>query len=187
MDPRENDIMLWQSFLQDDASALGVLFKKYYPQLYQYGNKLSKERGLLEDGIQELFIDLWKNRNPVPSVSVKAYLIKALKFKLMKEIGRNNHQSLDQLHDHLFEIPHEAFIVAMQEQKAMSDQLVKALQQLSGRQREVIYLKFYQELNYDEVSEIMNINYQATRNLLCQALKALRKILSNTSVLKVSV
>ncbi|HEY1199844.1 MAG TPA: sigma-70 family RNA polymerase sigma factor, partial [Niastella sp.] len=54
----------------------------------------------------------------------------------------------------------------------------QALGQLSNRQKEIIYLKFYQELNYDEVSEIMNINYQAARNLLYQSIKSLKKLLT---------
>jgi RNA polymerase sigma-70 factor (ECF subfamily) len=60
---------------------------------------------------------------------------------------------------------------------------VQAIDQLSNRQKEIIYLKFYQNLSYEEVSEIMNINYQVARNLLHQAIKAMRKILSGTAVL----
>ena len=56
--------------------------------------------------------------------------------------------------------------------------VLQALDQLSNRQKEIIYLKFYQELNYDEVSEIMNINYQAARNLLYQSIKSLKKLLT---------
>jgi RNA polymerase sigma factor (sigma-70 family) len=55
---------------------------------------------------------------------------------------------------------------------------VQALAQLSNRQKEIIYLKFYQELNYEEVSEIMNINYQAARNLLYQSIKSIKKLLT---------
>jgi RNA polymerase sigma-70 factor (ECF subfamily) len=57
--------------------------------------------------------------------------------------------------------------------------VLQALDQLSNRQKEIIYLKFYQELNYEEVSEIMNINYQAARNLLYQSIKSLKKLLTH--------
>jgi RNA polymerase sigma factor (sigma-70 family) len=56
--------------------------------------------------------------------------------------------------------------------------VLQALAQLSNRQKEIIYLKFYQELNYEEVSDIMNINYQAARNLLYQSIKSLKKLLT---------
>jgi RNA polymerase sigma-70 factor (ECF subfamily) len=61
--------------------------------------------------------------------------------------------------------------------------VLQALGQLSNRQKEIIYLKFYQELNYDEVSEIMNINYQAARNLLYQSIKSLKKLLTTLTFL----
>ena len=184
LSPREDDIALWESFLADDAASFGCLFKKYYPHLFQYGMKVCKEKLLLEDTIQELFIDLWRKRNPVPTISVKAYLIKALKYKLLKEFGKENHHSIeDYEQDHLFEIPHETFLIARQEDKEKSERIIKALQQLSNRQKEIIYLKFYQGLDYEDVSTIMNINYQATRNLLYQAIKSLKKILFNTSLL----
>ena len=56
--------------------------------------------------------------------------------------------------------------------------VLQALAQLSNRQKEIIYLKYYQELSYDEVSEIMNINYQVARNLLYQSIKSLKKLLT---------
>ena len=61
------------------------------------------------------------------------------------------------------------------------------VEQLSHRQKEIIYLKFYQNLSYDEVSSIMNINYQAARNLLYQAIKALKKIMIVVSGLHLTI
>jgi RNA polymerase sigma factor (sigma-70 family) len=55
-----------------------------------------------------------------------------------------------------------------------------ALGRLSNRQKEIIYLKYYQNLSYEEVSEIMNINYQVARNLLYQAIKSLKSLLAGT-------
>ena len=182
LNPKADDIILWESFLNDNAASLGELFKKYYSSLFQYGTKQVRERAIVEDAIQELFLDLWRNKNPIPNTSIKAYLFKALKYKLLKQLANHEHQSLDTVQqDHLFEIPYEAFLISAQDNKERTEQVLKALQQLSNRQKEVIYLKFYQELEYEEIGQIMNINYQATRNLMYQAVKSLRKLLSNFS------
>ncbi len=61
--------------------------------------------------------------------------------------------------------------------------MINALAQLSARQKEIIYLKFYQNLSYEEVSDIMNINYQVARNLLSQAIKTMKKILQKLPLL----
>jgi len=163
---------------------LGTLFKNNYPHLFQYGSKICRNLPLLEDAIQELFLEIWKNRNAVPSISVKAYLLKALKYKLLKELSRNTATDYrDEMPENgVFELDHESFLVAKQEDEEKTQKVIRSLQQLSSRQKEIIYLKFYQNLSYDEVSEIMNINYQAARNLLYQAIKALKKLMGNLAV-----
>lgn len=176
MRSNEYDIALWESFLQGDQEAFGLLFRNNYPYLFQYGSKICPNHALLEDTIQDLFLEIWKNRNGVPALSVRAYLLKALKYKLLKELSRNQstplHENLAE--DGAFELGHEAFLVARQEDEERSHKVLLSLQQLSPRQKEIIYLKFYQNLSYEEVSVIMNINYQAARNLLYHAIKALK-------------
>jgi RNA polymerase sigma-70 factor (ECF subfamily) len=60
-----------------------------------------------------------------------------------------------------------------------------AYDQLSGRQKEIIYLKFYNELEYDAICEIMEISYQSARNLMTRTLKAMKKIVGLLFILKI--
>jgi RNA polymerase sigma factor (sigma-70 family) len=177
--PKEHDIALWESFLNGDQEAFGRLFKNTYPHLFQYGSKICRNPSLLEDTIQELFLEVWKGRNPAPVISVRAYLLKALKYKLVRELSRNHPTGLQEnmADESAFELDHEAFLIAKQEDEERVSKIGRSLQQLSNRQKEIIYLKFYQNLSYEEVSAIMNINYQAARNLLYQAIKALKKLI----------
>lgn len=174
------DLLHWHAFTRGDRDALGMLFRMYYPHLYKYGNKIVTDNQVLEDCIQELFIELWQHKNPPPTLSVKAYLLKALKYKLLKTLHKKSLLLPDAV---AFEISYESFIIAKQEDEEKIRKVVQAIDQLSNRQKEIIYLKFYQNLSYEEVSEIMNINYQVARNLLHQAIKAMRKILSGSVVL----
>ncbi len=82
-----------------------------------------------------------------------------------------------------FEWSHEHFLIAEQENAEKKQRVLDALGRLSNRQKEIIYLKYYQNLSYEEVSEIMNINYQAARNLLYQAIKSLKSILGTLQFL----
>ena len=171
------DLQHWHAFTTGDREALGMLFRMYYPHLYKYGNKIVADGQVLEDCIQELFIELWQHKNPPPTLSVKAFLLKALKYKLLKTLQKRNILLPDAM---AFEISYENFIIAKQEDEEKIKKVVQAIDLLSNRQKEIIYLKFYQNLSYEEVSEIMNINYQVARNLLHQAIKAMRKILSQS-------
>ena len=172
----------WQALLEGDREALGWLFRRYYPELYKYGIKICLDAVVLEDCIQELFIEIWQHKNPAPTISVKAYLLKALKYKLLKALQKMHQVTLqaDMSDNAAFELSHESFIIAKQNDVEKVKRVISALSQLTNRQKEIIYLKFYQGLDYTEVSEIMNINYQAARNLLHQAIKAMKKIMQHS-------
>jgi RNA polymerase sigma factor (sigma-70 family) len=168
------DIQLWESFRKGDREAFATLFRNHYELLFRYGSKFTTNTGQLEDNIQELFVELWtaKSRNAV--VSVRAYLLKSLKYKLLKAHRQTRITLPAGDNDGTFEFSHEHFLVAGEEEAERKRLLLSALEQLSGRQKEIIYLKYYQDLSYEEVSEIMNINYQVARNLLYQAIKSLK-------------
>jgi len=179
-----SDIELWDSFEKGDKQAFGRLFKQYYPLLYQYGLKICDDPSTLEDCIQDLFTELW-NKKPNQNIqSIKAYLLQALKYKIYKTF-RNKKSTLDleYANNEHFELSHETFLIDADEQNEKLKHVLNALNQLPARQKEIIYLKIYKGLSYEEISEIMQINYQVVRNLLCQALKTFRKLIVTITVL----
>jgi RNA polymerase sigma factor (sigma-70 family) len=82
-----------------------------------------------------------------------------------------------------FEFSHESFLISKQEDRERSKKILEAINQLPPRQKEIIYLKIYKGLTYEEISELMEINYQVVRNLLCQALKTFRKLVLPATLL----
>ena len=165
-----------------DREAFGTLFYRHYPFLFQFGLKMGTERETLEDAIQELFTELWQKKNFTELASVKAYLVQALKYKLYKAYrqGKQRHQ-LEKAEEY-FELSTETFVVAEEEKKEQFAKMLHLLNALPPRQKEIIYLKIYKGFSYEEISDLMQINYQVVRNLLCQALKTIRKqiVVSNT-------
>lgn len=152
--------------------------------MFLFGSKFITDQELLRDAIQELFLELWQSKSQTPVHSVKAYLLKSLKYKLLKIIRADSQRrTLHDPNDSYFEWSHENFLIEQQDNEEKRQLILMAVAQLSNRQKEIIYLKYYQNLNYDEISDIMNINYQVARNLLYQSIKALKKILSNAMTL----
>jgi len=170
--------MLWESFRKGDKEAFAALFREHYGILYRFGNKFTTDTELLEDAIQELFIELWKANSCTPVLSVRSYLLKSLKYKLLRSLSKRRPTFLPADENLAFEWSHETFLIAEQESAGRRQKVLKALEQLSPRQKEIIYLKYYQDLSYEEVGEIMNINYQVARNLLYQAMKTLKKCIT---------
>ncbi|HVU57746.1 MAG TPA: sigma-70 family RNA polymerase sigma factor [Puia sp.] len=179
MNTPDQNIRLWESFRKGDKEAFATLFREHYNTLYKFGNKFTTDTELLEDCIQELFVELWQAKSRAPVYSVKAYLLKSLKYKLLKAFRKGG--KIMPLHDYgdvPFELSHETFLISQQEDQEKKQRVIEALGRLSHRQKEIIYLKYYQNLSYEEVSEIMNINYQVARNLLYQAIRSLKNMLA---------
>ena len=181
----ESDTILWDQFRNGDEESFVRLFKNYYSNLYHYGCKISRDTTLVEDCIQELFIEMWRSNGKAEIISLKAYIFKSFKFKLLRalsKIGKMSKLMADQNVD-TFQLSHETFLMNEQENKILTQKVQDALDQLSPRQKEIVYLKFYMDLSYQEVSEIMNINYQASRNLVYQSVKVLKNILTAQLIL----
>jgi len=185
----EKDTILWNQFRNGDEASFVTLFRNYYSNLYLYGCKISKDTSLVEDCIQELFIEMWRTNGKAEIISIRAYLFKSFKFKLVRaisKIGKMGKLIADQ-EEETFQLSHEIFLMNEQENKLLVEKVQTALEQLSPRQKEIVYLKFYMDLSYEEVSEIMNINYQASRNLVYQSVKVLKNILTAQLILSLFV
>lgn len=180
MKEAQTDIANWFSFKQGDKEAFAELFSAYYPLLYQYGSKFCNNGALLQDTIQDLFVELWQSKSGTEVKSVRAYLLKSLKYKLYKQARRSKtvlQPSETSFEDMGFSISHEDLLIATEEERSKVIAVANAVNQLPARQKEMVYLKTYKGLQYEEICEIMDINYQVARNLFSTALKTLRQLL----------
>ncbi|HSI74509.1 MAG TPA: RNA polymerase sigma factor, partial [Lunatimonas sp.] len=60
----------------------------------------------------------------------------------------------------------------------VSHKLSRAIDELPLRQKEAIYLRYLQELTYDEISELMGVQIPSIYNLIFKGVKTLKDVLS---------
>jgi RNA polymerase sigma-70 factor (ECF subfamily) len=143
MDSNLRNTQLWQAFKSGDSEALGQLASEHYRVLYNYATKFTKDRELIKDCIQDLFLYLWDQReNLHSSPFVTIYLLKSLKHNLFKKLNQEKKWVLD---DFDTESPFsentniESTIIAL-ELFAENEQKVRSvLNNLPKRQQEVIF------------------------------------------------
>ena len=79
--------------------------------------------------------------------------------------------------DVTWSIEHEIILEEISDHK--SKVLLMALNELTPRQKEAIYLRFTKELDYKEVAGLMDISVEACRNLISKAITTLKKWISD--------
>jgi RNA polymerase sigma factor, sigma-70 family len=175
-----SDADLKQQLVQGNKEALASLMKKYYDDLYNYGWRFSKDDGLIKDCIQEVFISLWQRRETASSIlSPKYYFLRAIKNKVLKALHKKTRDSVDAVpneYDFFYEFSIEQVIVQKQISEEKAERLKKTLSLLSKRQKEIIYLKYYQHLDHAQIAELMNVSRQSVYNLLHEAIHKLRNL-----------
>lgn len=179
-----NEERLWESFLNGDLKAWEQIFKLFYKDLYGYGIKLSARPELTKDCIYELFVVLWDRKAHLDEVeSVKAYLLASLRRSLLKKIREKRKHYVDwdaKVHATVdIQFSPEEVIIRGEMKADKRDALYKAIDSLPDRQKEVLYLKYFNGMSYDEMEEILAINYQSIRNHIYRAVKRLRKIMDD--------
>jgi RNA polymerase sigma factor (sigma-70 family) len=177
---KENQL-LWKSFLEGNKEAIGTIFLLFHDDLYRYGLKLSGNANLAEDSIQDLFLQLWKNRqNLRPIDNLKPYLFKSFRNHVIDNLELQNPvMQIESDFEHPFEVTfsHEDFIIRQQVSEENLLKITDALNNLSSRQREAIYLRFFEELDFETIAIIMDMNVQSVRNTLHRGLQALRNLM----------
>lgn len=173
------DGKLWDAFRSGDKSALRTIYEEHFDALMDYGCRYCQDLNLVEDHLHDLFVYIWKNRERLGSTdSIRAYLLLSLRRSIIKGTKRNSKiKSIGEDESYHFHLESAVEDQIIEDESVVENRalLGQALGALSGRQREAIYLKYYKEMEYSEISEVMGINYQSVRNLIFNGLKALRK------------
>jgi RNA polymerase sigma factor (sigma-70 family) len=175
---RQPDHALWNALKQGDRRAFAELYECYYRTLYNYGYKLLPDAVLVEDAIQDLFVDIWRNhQNLADAESVKFYLFRSLRRKIHRLSEKENRfLSLDHssfpFHN---DTTPEHQIAEREQENQLTQQLALALKQLPERQLEVVTLRFYENFKTSEIAAIMGITDKSVRNTLHKAMTHLRE------------
>lgn len=168
----------WQQFLQGTQSALAEIFLSYHDDLFRYGLKLTGNHDMVKDCIQDLFLKLWKNRTQLKMVqSVKPYLFKSLRNHLIDSMElQKPSQPLNDDAEKYLEIvySHEDFLINDQVSKETRQQVITALNKLPHRQREAIYLRYFENQDFESISQVMEMNVQSVRNILQRGMQLMR-------------
>lgn len=176
----ENDQFYCMQLQNNDPKGLERIYQKYSPELFSLGMSIIQDEDLITDCIQDVFVNLWKYRSSLDKVEqLKLYLFKCLNNRIYKSIkvANKNQKQKDQVKAEtiMFADTIENKLILDQVEQEKSAKLLQSMKKLTPRQREVVRLFFFDNLTYEQISEIMGMNVQSVYTLAWKAVSRLKK------------
>ncbi len=169
---------------QGDSNAFREIYRLYYDRLIRYGCSLGASAACVHDVTQDLFVWLLQNPSKMEAVShLDSYLYKCLRRNIYSVLERDR-RKMDNAKkfyaDAGAETSMESQLLETENRQAQAGWIRAQLDQLSSHQKEVIYLRFFENLSYEEMAEILSVSNQVVRNSVFRALKKLRENAAQT-------
>lgn len=159
--------LLWVQFIDGDMDAFKTIYNNHYQSLFNFGSRYLNPSEV-KDCIHDTFLSILNYKNKSSDVKdVKSYLFRCLRNQIFK-IKQNTKIEFSFI---------EGTIPAKNKDKnnePILKEVKKLIEQLSPREREIVYLKYFQEFTNFEIAESLDIKYQTVRNILTGAIKKLR-------------
>lgn len=173
------DSVVWDLYTSKGSNeAFSQIYHNHYNILYYIGLKYTSDIPVIEDSIQNIFIYILNHKKKLRLIkNIRAYLIKSFLNQLFREIGKQRKLiHSDQLIDNQFEYFNnsESNIIENEENELLKQALKQSLRKLSVRQQEIMYLRFDNELSYDEISEILEISVDSCYKSIYRSIKLIK-------------
>lgn len=177
----ENEVLLnlWHQSQAGDSLAFCQLADKQYRTLFNYACNFTSDREFIKDAIQDLMIHIWERRQNIQIQFVSIYFLRALRNQLMQEFRRSNgsHPLLDI--DEAYQLSdYQTVETEIERKELLSENQVKvrcALEGLPRRQKEAVFLKYFEGMDNEQIADLMQVNRQSVANLLFKAITTLKK------------
>lgn len=172
-----DDVLLWNQMRLGDEKSFAAIFKSNYSGLYAYGIKMIPFPDFVRDQIQDLFMNVWQTRERLGEISnLKAYLLISLRRQLLaskkKALDFDRIDTEKEPQVLVFE-PNE-FVDEEEISSKLKKTLLDNLNSLPVKQREIIFLRFYHKLTYQEIGEIIGSKQQSVKNLMPKIFEKLK-------------
>ncbi|WP_148561769.1 RNA polymerase sigma factor [Pontibacter korlensis] len=175
---RMEELEVWNRFREGSEADFTLIYRRYAPVMLRYGHRIAPDRDLVKDCIQQVFFQIWKSRENLSNPpSVKNYLLKAFRCELGKKASfKSKHEPISNDNQVGTESSHEVMLINSQSLELNRQKLHQLLTKLPERQREVLFLKYYTGLQYEEIADIMGIDQKSVYKLTYKAIDKLHQL-----------
>lgn len=173
-----NEYLIIKCLRESDEAAFEFLFKEHYEPLCLYLGYFIKQHDVVEQIVQEVFVNIWENRKTFsPKGNIKSYLYRAVKNRALNYTKHEMVKTKSQADLKEIYYSDETNIERQFERNELLKLIEEGVEQLPEKCREVFVLVKFNGTSYNEAAEILNISPKTVENQMGKALKKLRDFL----------
>lgn len=176
----DNISHIFIKFMAGDEDAFSFFYKFFINDMYSYGRSLGADDIHVIDAVQDVFVEVFYEKPQLKSVDhFKHFLLKSLKNRLYDLFKSKAYSKSADIEEEVlsFSIKTTVLdeIIEEEDRITIEQKIEKLLSVLTPLQKEAVYLRYIQDLEYSEISEIMNKSEGSIRKLVSQAIIKIRK------------
>ena len=156
------------------------LYQKYADILYRFGMGMGIHHDMCLDVIHDVFCKLLQIKKDFDP-DIKNYLIRSFInrhtdiLRSRKKITTSDANNLpDEEKNSIENLNAEDEIIEAEERENLKRKVEYFLSLLTDRQRMGVYLRFMEEMEYDEIGKILNMSNESVRKLVYRGLEKIR-------------
>lgn len=170
----------WKDVLNchNELEAFANIYNLYVNDLLSFGISLGFDEDTCRDAAHDVFYKMYKDKNKLVHVKdAKSYLFRCFRNRLFNIYNKTSRVSplTDEETPFTTNITILDTIIGKEELEKLQLTVSELLNELTPRQREAIYLRYMQELDYEDIAEILKMNSNSARRLVHRGFKALRE------------
>lgn len=176
------DLDLLKRTAGGDGEAFESLYKRFESRLFHYLRLMVQDEMMAEDILVEVMVVVWKDAVKFQGGSqVSTWIFGIARHKALDALrGRASKDSMALNLEEAAEIPDPIVNPAVDAEKSLTGEMLKkAISALSSDHQEVIYLAFYEGLNYQEISSLMSIPVNTVKTRVYYAKQKLKQVLGS--------
>lgn len=155
--------------------AFAQIYDSYWEQCLDFALRILQEKDEAQDAVQEVFLDIWRNRENLDIDNLSAYILKATKNKVLMRLRK---QKLTQTHlNSIRQITSENTTEEMVMAQELNLHINASVDKLPEKCRHVFKLSRFENLSNREVAQKLNLSENTVENHISHALKRLALLL----------
>lgn len=176
----------WCAMKAGSVAAFEQLYDRYFPLLFAYGMQFCADRAIVKDCLQDFFVDIYQGRSTLSEVrKVRQYLYVSFRHCLLRKLSAKHFllESIGENYHFEVHFSREEELIGEQFDAYRKKMLRSSFAKLSSRQKEAVFLRFYENMSYAEIAEILNLKeVKYARTLVYRALLVLKDALKGQSL-----